>query len=734
MSSSVVSRRRQGTINMEEDEIELVDNDALTITVSESRSSTPSPNLTEENHVTRRGQNNPIKMLKRRLAQDSSPKGKYVAWWLTVLVLFVLAVTLLSVPLILEGRGREDCSDFEEVSLGEDYEEFPFLYWGDTGTFVLCRQGRSVLRATLGVNHVFSREIKVNVYNHSSNTVLNITRHPGKSNNCLRIEWIGIASQDYPLTDCFELEDSHWFGAYELYNQQWPLERNSLPEKMPFLPHDYLEDPDSINSFGSVLHPLWLTSSGVGLLVDEGVQLYVSINNATEKQQLCLHAQPFELECAPKALDKTFFNYSLCTFESVSDVAQYLLKYHVPHPNETPAVELFQKPIWTSWPYLQTVSETTLRSYVDEITSIGGFGISQLAINNSYSRNDGLDLQLNLSSFHSISSFGAWVHPFIPHTDSDFSDALMSAALLPGTADESVTLVKWWDIYGAIINTLNSTISDFHSQKFNEFAAQNKVNVLKFDGGQYTVLPECVLIEGLAQPGDFTKSYVQFVSERRTSSSNFAEVRVGFFTQDQPVIIQLLDRRSDWGPVNGLQSVLNTVLALGIGGYPFVVPGTIGGTDKIPNEELYIRWMQLNTFLPFMQFSTPPSVISQRALEQAKILIPLHITLNLTFIELAQNATITGHPIIRPFWWLSALDAKTVNITDQFLIGDSLMVAPVLESGVVQKMVYFPTDTEWVVVQPVGERSKCDQSYCSSGRTVTFRVNLEQVLYFKRVP
>ena len=37
MSSSVVSRRRQGTINMEEDEIELVDNDALTITVSESR-------------------------------------------------------------------------------------------------------------------------------------------------------------------------------------------------------------------------------------------------------------------------------------------------------------------------------------------------------------------------------------------------------------------------------------------------------------------------------------------------------------------------------------------------------------------------------------------------------------------------------------------------------------------------------------------------------------------------
>lgn len=731
-SSGFVSRRRRTSMD---DEIELVEDDGLDITVPESRSSTPSPNLVEENHVMRRS--NPIKMIKRKLAQSSSPKGKHVAWWLTVLILGIIAVTLVAVPLILENKAREDCTDFEEVTLGEDYEEFPFLYFGDTGNFLLCRQGRSVLRATLGVNHVFNREVKVNVYNHSSDTVLNITRHPGKSNNCLRIEWVGVASQDNPLTDCFEINDAQWFGAYELYNQQWPLNATSLIQKIPFLPHDYLEDPKKINSFGSVLHPLWLSSNGVGILVDEGVQLYVTfgvMDTETHTHRMCLHAQPYELECAPKALDRTFFNYSLCSFESIAEVAQYFLRNHIPHPKEMPANELFQDPIWTTWPYMQTVNNSFLASYISEIRD-NSFGISQLAINNSYSRNGRLDLQVDLSALQTTMSIGAWVHPFVPHTDSDFSNSLMSKAFLPGTADESVTLVKWWDIYGAIINILDQNASDHHSQKYDQFATQNNLNVLKFDGGQVTVLPECVSIEGLSQPGNFTKSFVQFVAERRPDE-NFAEVRVGYFTQDLPVIIQLLDRKSSWSQENGLKSVLNSVLSLGIGGYSFVVPGTVGGSNmpSSSDDELYMRWMQLNTFLPFIQFSSPPSVWSEQVRVLAKNLMSLRQSLSSTFTELAANATETGYPIIRPLWWLSTLDTNTVDISDQFLIGDSLMVAPILERGVTSRPVYFPSGTQWVVEQPQGERSKCEpSSQCTGGKTVFFNVSIEQFLYFSRV-
>ena len=45
-------------------------------------------------------------------------------------------------------------------------------------------------------------------------------------------------------------------------------------------------------------------------------------------------------------------------------------------------------------------------------------------------------------------------------------------------------------------------------------------------------------------------------------------------------------------------------------GYPFILPDMIGGNvynnEGLPSSELFIRWMQLNTFLPSMQFSISP--------------------------------------------------------------------------------------------------------------------------------
>lgn len=49
----------------------------------------------------------------------------------------------------------------------------------------------------------------------------------------------------------------------------------------------------------------------------------------------------------------------------------------------------------------------------------------------------------------------------------------------------------------------------------------------------------------------------------------------------------------------------------------------------------------------------------------------------------------TGYPIIRPFWWISPCNEATHGIDLQFLIGDTLMVAPVLEMGKQECNVYL---------------------------------------------
>ncbi len=48
-------------------------------------------------------------------------------------------------------------------------------------------------------------------------------------------------------------------------------------------------------------------------------------------------------------------------------------------------------------------------------------------------------------------------------------------------------------------------------------------------------------------------------------------------------------------------------------GYSFVLPDMIGGNGYkgAPSRELYIRWLQVNTFMPAMQISYVPWMYDQ---------------------------------------------------------------------------------------------------------------------------
>lgn len=47
-------------------------------------------------------------------------------------------------------------------------------------------------------------------------------------------------------------------------------------------------------------------------------------------------------------------------------------------------------------------------------------------------------------------------------------------------------------------------------------------------------------------------------------------------------------------------------------------------------------------------------------------------------------------PLIRPLWSIAPNDEVALAIDDQFLVGDRLLVAPVLHAGRVERDVYLP--------------------------------------------
>ena len=51
---------------------------------------------------------------------------------------------------------------------------------------------------------------------------------------------------------------------------------------------------------------------------------------------------------------------------------------------------------------------------------------------------------------------------------------------------------------------------------------------------------------------------------------------------------------------------------------------------------------------------------------------------------------VTGAPIIRPLWWLHTTDPTSQTIDDEFLIGDTLLVAPILKPNMVLRDIYIP--------------------------------------------
>ncbi len=63
---------------------------------------------------------------------------------------------------------------------------------------------------------------------------------------------------------------------------------------------------------------------------------------------------------------------------------------------------------------------------------------------------------------------------------------------------------------------------------------------------------------------------------------------------------------------------------------------------------------------------------------------------NPKLLKLAHGAVETGEPIIRLMWWVDPTNAKTFELDSQFMLGDDVLVAPIVHSGLMGRQIYLP--------------------------------------------
>ncbi|MBE9167442.1 glycoside hydrolase family 31 protein [Pleurocapsales cyanobacterium LEGE 06147] len=153
------------------------------------------------------------------------------------------------------------------------------------------------------------------------------------------------------------------------------------------------------------------------------------------------------------------------------------------------------------------------------------------------------------------------------------------------------------------------------------------------------------------------------------------------------------DVETSW---QGLRQTIPTVLGMSLSGIPYTGPD-IGGFKGNPSPELYLRWFQMATFLPFCRTHSANNVkprtpwsYEQQTLNIVREFLQLRYKLIPYLYTLAWEASQKGYPPVRPLFWTYEQDQKLWDIDDAFFLGDAFLVCPILEEGARQREVIVP--------------------------------------------
>ena len=226
------------------------------------------------------------------------------------------------------------------------------------------------------------------------------------------------------------------------------------------------------------------------------------------------------------------------------------------------------------------------------------------------------------------------------------------------------------------------------------------------DFGEY--LPtDCVLHEG--DPAELHNQWpVLWAKINREAVEEYGDKDVMFFTrsgylgeQCYAPIMWNGDQHTDLTRDYGMPCVMPATFSLGFSGVP-LVHSDIGGFFSIAglkrNDELFIRWMEMNTFSPLMRSheSIRPWANSQfdarTVLPHTVRLTNIHAALR-PYIEHCLEQAKEGIPVMRPDFW-NEVDYSASRDEYSYFFGDDMYVCPVIEKNVSERTVHLP-EGDW---------------------------------------
>jgi len=260
-----------------------------------------------------------------------------------------------------------------------------------------------------------------------------------------------------------------------------------------------------------------------------------------------------------------------------------------------------------------------------------------------------------------------------------------------------------------------STIPDYTNEKAREWWLSKRrylvetlgIDGFKTDGGECVYGEDTVFSNkktGLEMrnqyPLDYIKSFYDLVLRYKKDGVAFS--RAGYAGIQKCSLVWAGDERSTWP---AFRASIRAGLSAGLSGIPFWGWDLAGFHADIPTAELYIRSAQMAAFCPIMQYHnetkgqfnqerTPWNIAERtgepRVIEIYRKFADMRMNLLPYIYHQALISSRTGLPMMRAMFLSYPEDRSGSEQDDQYLFGDSFLVAPMVREQESTRFVYLP--------------------------------------------
>lgn len=404
---------------------------------------------------------------------------------------------------------------------------------------------------------------------------------------------------------------------------------------------------------------------------------------------------------------------------------------HFPASTRTPAEQMFTAPQYNTW--IEMPYHPTQQAVLDYARGAldAGFPPGLIMIDDRWSVDYGnwifdrsrfpepveMTRQLHELGF----SVMVWLVPFVS-PDSEHSRMAANNGWLITGPDGRPVVREWWNGYSAVLDLTNAEAVGWLRQALHRLQSVEGVDGFKFDAGDlWAYRVDDVTVAGNGAVGQ-CEAWARLAAE-----FSFNEMRACWKMGGQPLAQRLHDKPRVWGD-GGLASLIPEAIAQGMIGHSFNCPDMIGGgelgsfRDGNPlDQELFVRFAQCSAMFPMMQFSLAPwRVLDDRHLSAVRAAVNTRQSVLPDLSTLFEHAATTGEPILRPLaYHFPGYEA----VKDQFLLGEGILCAPILE----------PDAGTRRVVLPSGRWRDNDGSITEGPAEIVLDVRLESLPFWRRI-